>query len=94
VAAPASVNGLTLRWLGGTSRLRRLCDLSGDVIVCDDDGAVVIHAESRRLVAEEAPSTSAWSLIVSRSRAAPSFGLYPAERRDQRRATRRKKASS
>jgi Demethylmenaquinone methyltransferase len=73
-AAPASVNGLTFVGWQEPIGCGGCAIFPGDVIVCDDDGAVVIPQDWWPSSPRRAPSTSAWRAGSSaRSSAARSF---------------------
>ena len=78
-AAPASVNGLTFVGWQEPIGCGGCAIFPGDVIVCDDDGAVVIPRDLLALVAEEgAEHERMESFIVSEvERGAKLPGLYP-----------------
>ncbi|HET7253503.1 MAG TPA: ribonuclease activity regulator RraA [Xanthobacteraceae bacterium] len=79
VAAPASVNGLTFVGWQEPIGCGGCAIFPGDVIVCDDDGAVVIPQDLVAFVAEEgAEHERMESWIVSEvERGAKLPGLYP-----------------
>jgi regulator of RNase E activity RraA len=79
VAAPASVNGLTFVGWQEPIGCGGCAIFPGDVIVCDDDGAVVIPQNLASFVAEEgAEHERMESWIVSEvERGAKLPGLYP-----------------
>ncbi len=79
VAAPASVNGLTFVGWQEPIGCGGCAVFPGDVIVCDDDGAVVIPQDLVAFVAEEgAEHERMESWIVSEvERGAKLPGLYP-----------------
>src|SRR6187401_815228 len=79
VAAPASVNGLTFVGWQEPIGCGGCAIFPGDVIVCDDDGAVVIPQDLVTFVAEEgAEHERMESWIVSEvERGAKLPGLYP-----------------
>jgi regulator of RNase E activity RraA len=79
VAAPASVNGLTFVGWQEPIGCGGCAVFPGDVIVCDDDGAVVIPPDLVAFVAEEgAEHERMESWIVSEvERGAKLPGLYP-----------------
>ena len=79
VAAPASVNGLTFVGWQEPIGCGGCAVFPGDVIVCDDDGAVVIPQDLVAFVAEEgAEHERMESFIVSEvERGAKLPGLYP-----------------
>jgi regulator of RNase E activity RraA len=79
VAAPASVNGLTFVGWQEPIGCGGCAIFPGDVIVCDDDGAVVIPQDLVAFVAEEgAEHERMESWIVSEvERGAQLPGLYP-----------------
>jgi regulator of RNase E activity RraA len=79
VAAPASVNGLTFVGWQEPIGCGGCAVFPGDVIVCDDDGAVVIPQDLATFVAEEgAEHERMESFIVGEvERGAKLPGLYP-----------------
>jgi regulator of RNase E activity RraA len=77
VAAPASVNGLTFVGWQEPIACGGCAIFPGDVIVCDDDGAVVIPQDLVAFVAEEARARAHGDLDRERGRAAKAPGLYP-----------------
>ncbi len=79
VAAPASVNGLTFVGWQEPIGCGGCAVLPGDVIVCDDDGAVVIPQDLVAFVAEEgAEHERMESWIVSEVESGAKLpGLYP-----------------
>jgi regulator of RNase E activity RraA len=79
VAAPASVNGLTFVGWQDPIGCGGCAVFPGDVIVCDDDGAVVIPQDLAAFVAEEgAEHERMESFIVEEvERGAKLPGLYP-----------------
>jgi regulator of RNase E activity RraA len=78
-AAPASVNGLTFVGWQEPIGCGGCAIFPGDVIVCDDDGAVVIPQDLLTFVAEEgAEHERVESFIVGEvERGAKLPGLYP-----------------
>ena len=78
-AAPASVNGLTFVGWQEPIGCGGCAIFPGDVIVCDDDGAVVIPQDLLAFVAEEgAEHERMESFIVDEvERGAKLPGLYP-----------------
>jgi regulator of RNase E activity RraA len=79
VAAPASVNGLTFVGWDEPIACGGCAIFPGDVIVCDDDGAVVIPQNLLAFVAEEGPEHELMeTYIVSEvEKGAKLPGLYP-----------------
>jgi regulator of RNase E activity RraA len=79
VAAPASVNGLTFVGWNEPIACGGCAIFPGDIIVCDDDGAVVIPQNLLEFVAEEGPEHERMeTYIVSEvEKGAKLPGLYP-----------------
>jgi regulator of RNase E activity RraA len=79
VAAPATVNGLTFVGWGEPIGCGGCAIFPGDVIVCDDDGAVVIPQNLAEFVAEEGEEHERMeTYIVSEvEKGAKLPGLYP-----------------
>ena len=79
VAAPASVNGLTFVGWDEPIACGGCAIFPGDIIVCDDDGAVVIPQNLLAFVAEEGPEHELMeTYIVSEvEKGAKLPGLYP-----------------
>jgi regulator of RNase E activity RraA len=79
IAAPASVNGLTFVGWQEPIACGGCAIFPGDVIVCDDDGAVVIPQNLVELVAEEGAEherMESW-IVGEVERGAELPGLYP-----------------
>jgi regulator of RNase E activity RraA len=79
VAAPASVNGLTFVGWQEPIGCGGCAVFPGDVIVCDDDGAVVIPLDLVAFVAEEGAEherMEGW-IVSEVERGAKLPGLYP-----------------
>ena len=96
VAAPASVNGLTFVGWEEPIACGGCAIFPGDVIVCDDDGAVVIPQKLVGFVAEEgAEHERVETWIVSEVEGGAKLpGLYPMNDETKARYQAWKKASS
>ena len=79
VAAPASVNGLTFVGWNEPIACGGCAIFPGDVIVCDDDGAVVIPQNLLQFVAEEGSEHERMEgyIVAEVEKGAKLPGLYP-----------------
>ncbi len=84
-AAPASVNGLTFVGWQEPIGCGGCAIFPDDIIVCDDDGAVVIPQDLLAFVAEEGAEHERMErfIVGEVERGAKLPGLYPHERGDQ-----------
>ena len=95
VAAPASVNGLTFVGWNEPIACGGCAIFPGDIVVCDDDGAVVIPQNLLEFVAEEGPEHERMeTYIVSEvEKGAKLPGLYPLNEENRARYEAWKKKS-